>query len=111
MVDRKTRIYNIKYETVYPMYLEKVEKKGRTKAELNEVLSWLTGLKHPEDYQGSYEAFQSQAQVPASASEIKGLICGVRVEEIEDPVIKFMRQMDKVVDELAKGKTMEKIIR
>ena len=98
------RVKQMKFETVYPLYLEKVEKKGRTKEELDEILTWLTGYTNPSQLTGSLgQLIENQA--------FTGVICGVRVEEIEDNFMKKLRYMDKVVDELAKGKSLEKIKR
>lgn len=111
MRDNSNRIYKMTYQSIYPMYLQKIEKKGRTKAELNQILSWLTGSQEPDKLEGTFEELIGQIKQPAGSSEIKGVICGIRVEELTDPVIKFVRQMDKIVDELAKGKAVEKIMR
>jgi len=102
---------------VYPMYIEKVEKKGRTKEELDTVLYWLTGydektLRQQIDDRTNLEAFFAEApQLNPNVSKITGVICGYRVEEIEDPLMQKIRYMDKLVDELAKGRKMEKILR
>lgn len=111
------RIKRMPFGSVYPLYVDKVVRKGRTAAELDEVLSWLTGydgegLQHACRDGVGLEAFFDQAPAynPAS-SLITGVICGYRVEEIEDPLMRKLRQMDKVVDELAKGKAIEKILR
>ena len=102
---------------VYPHYINKAEKKGRTKAEVDEVICWLTGytassLQKQIDTKVDLETFFAQApQLNPHASKIIGLICGYRVEEIEDPLMQKIRYMDKLVDELAKGKAMEKILR
>ena len=113
---RKT-IGEISFAKVYPMYVQKVERKGRTRAELDEVIRWLTGYDQPaiERYAGSpadfAEFFASAPAIHPNADRITGKICGIRVEEIADPVEKRVRQLDKVVDELAQGKSMEKILR
>jgi hypothetical protein len=104
------------FASVYPLYLAKVEKKGRTKAELDEVISWLTGFNQDQiqaqiDTQATFTQFFEDAHLNASASMITGVICGVRIEEIEEPLMKKIRYMDKVVDELAKGRPLEKILR
>jgi hypothetical protein len=105
------------FANVYPLYIEKVEKKGRTKAELDEVLCWLTGhtklsLKKEIDTRTDLETFFAQApKLNPDVSKITGVICGYRVEEIEDKLMQKIRYMDKLVDELAKGKAMEKILR
>lgn len=111
------RVYKYSFGSIYPHYVTKVEKKGRTAAELDEVLCWLTGytpkgLKKVIDDGTDLETFFAQAPKPSPArTEITGMICGVRVEEIEEPTMQEIRRMDKVVDELAKGKAMEKILR
>ncbi|SEP55182.1 hypothetical protein SAMN05444005_101148 [Flavobacterium urocaniciphilum] len=117
MNNTNNRIYKILFSTVYPLYLKKVEKKGRTKEELDTVIFWLTGydantLQKQIDLKNDFETFFAQApQIHPNAHKITGVICGYRVEEIEDEVIRKMRYMDKLVDELAKGKKMEKILR
>ena len=111
------RIYTTSFASVYPLYVAKAEKKGRTKAEVDEVLRWLTGLSQAEldDHiarKTDFETFFAQAPAlnPARA-EIKGVVCGVRVEEIEEPLMREIRYLDKLIDELAKGKAMHKILR
>ncbi|MCD6012792.1 MAG: hypothetical protein K0Q79_2654 [Flavipsychrobacter sp.] len=111
-----TRVFKMSFAGVYPLYIQKVEKKGRTKAELDEVLCWLTGynektLQQQIDKKNSLETFFAEAKLNQNASKITGVICGYRVEEIEDKLMQKIRYMDKVVDELAKGKAMEKILR
>lgn len=113
----RQRIYNMSVARVYPLYIQKAEKKGRTKAEVDQIILWLTGYsqkeleKHLEE-QTNFEMFFKQAsKLNPARSLITGVICGVRVEEIEDPVMQNMRYLDKLIDELAKGKTMEKILR
>lgn len=101
---------------VYPLYVEKVEKKGRTKEELDTVICWLTGynkksLQKQIDKKVDLETFFAEAKLNPNASKITGVICGYRIEEIEDPLMKKIRYMDKLVDELAKGRKMEKILR
>lgn len=102
---------------VYPLYIAKVEKKGRTKAEVDEVIRWLTGYSQEEldvqlKNQTDFETFFKEApELNPARALITGLICGIRVEEIEDPTVRAVRQLDKLVDELAKGKVMEKILR
>ncbi|MEO7973807.1 MAG: DUF2200 domain-containing protein [Thermoanaerobaculia bacterium] len=111
------RIYRMKFSGVYPLYVQKAEKKGRTKAEVDEVLRWLTGytqagLEKQIERQTDFETFFAEA--PAynpNAELIRGVVCGVRVEEVEDPLMRKVRHLDKLVDELGKGKTMEKILR
>ncbi len=117
--DSKTlrRVYSMNFAGVYPLYVAKVEKKGRTKTEVNEVIRWLTGYSQREldaqlEKQTNIETFLTEApQLNPSRAMIKGVICGVRVEDIEDPIMQGIRYLDKLVDELAKGKTMEKILR
>jgi hypothetical protein len=110
------RIAGMVFASVYPHYLAKVEKKGRTREELHQVISWLTGFneetlqKHIED-KVTFEQFFQQATLNASAHLITGVICGYRVEEIENRLTQQVRYMDKLVDELAKGRKMEKILR
>ncbi|MGO3083991.1 DUF2200 domain-containing protein [Ancrocorticia populi] len=116
--DEKTlkRIYNMTFSSVYPHYVTKVEKKGRTREELDEAITWLTGFDDVEIRQHiaadtTFQDFFANAQLNPNASLITGVICGVRVEEIEDPVVQQVRYLDKLVDELARGKAMEKILR
>lgn len=102
---------------VYPLYVQKAEKKGRTRAEVDEVIYWLTGydqqtLQQQIDQQSSFEAFFAQApQLNPNVVKITGVICGYRVEQIEDPLVQKVRYLDKLIDELAKGKPMAKILR
>ena len=110
------RIFTISFASVYPLYVTKVEKKGRTTAELDEVIEWLTGFDHAElkqhiDEHTTFEDFFADADLNPNASLITGVICGMRVEEIEDPLMQKIRYLDKLVDELARGKSMEKILR
>jgi hypothetical protein len=111
------RVYKMSFAGVYPHYINKAEKKGRTKAELDTIICWLTGYNQQElqqqiDNKVNFEAFFSQApQLNPNASKITGVICGYRVEDIEDPLIQKVRYLDKLVDELAKGKAMGKILR
>jgi len=111
------RVYKLKFASVYPHYLKKTETKGRTKAELDTIICWLTGytqkqLQQQIDKQTDFETFFAQApQLNPNVSKITGVICGYRVEEIKDPLMQKIRYLDKLVDELAKGKTMEKILR
>ena len=110
------RIAKMTFASVYPLYIEKVEKKGRTKAELDQVIQWLTNFDHKklqELIKGNvtFESFFQQASLNPNARLITGVICGVRVEEIENPLTQQVRYLDKLVDELAKGKKMEKILR
>jgi len=111
------RIRNMSFASVYPHYVAKAEKKGRTKAEVDEVIRWLTGYSQKQleavlEDRTDFENFFAKAPAlnPARAS-IKGVICGVRVEEIEDPLMREIRYLDKLIDELAKGKAMGKILR
>ena len=110
------RIRKITFASVYPHYLDKIEKKGRTKDELHQVMSWLTGysekelLKHIKD-KVTFEQFFEHASLNPNAHLITGVICGYRVEEIENPLTQQARYLDKLVDELAKGRKLEKILR
>ncbi len=110
------RISNMTFATVYPHYVTKVERKGRTVAELHEVITWLTGFQESTIQQlirdkVTFAEFFQQAQLHPNAPLITGLICGYRIEEIENPLTQQVRYMDKLVDELAKGRKMEKILR
>jgi hypothetical protein len=109
------RVYGMSFARVYPLYVQKVEKKGRTKAELDEVITWLTGYDDLEaviEEEPDLETFFAEApRMNPARSEIKGVICGVRVEEIEEPLMQEIRYLDKLVDELARGKAMEKVLR
>ncbi|MDP9076089.1 MAG: DUF2200 domain-containing protein [Bacteroidota bacterium] len=110
------RIAKMSFASVYPLYLAKVEKKGRTKEELDQVITWLTGFNNGQlqdliDKKVTFEIFFGQASLQPNATLITGLICGYRVEEIENPLTQQVRYLDKLVDELAKGKKMEKILR
>ena len=113
----KHRIYTTSVASVYPHYVAKAEKKGRTKAEVDEVVRWLTGYSQEElqrhlDARTDFETFFGGAPaLNPVRSAIKGVICGVRIEEIEDPLMREIRYLDKLVDELAKGRAMEKILR
>jgi hypothetical protein len=113
----KHRIYTMSFARVYPEYVAKAEKKGRTKTEVNEIIRWLTGYSQEEleaqlEKQTDIETFIAEApQLNPARALIKGVICGVRVEEIEDPTMQAIRYLDKLIDELAKGKAMEKILR
>lgn len=104
------------FATVYPLYLAKVEKKGRSQAELDEVIRWLTGFTQKQlhkqiDSGANFTEFFDAANLHVNAPQITGMICGVRIEEIEDPLMQKIRYMDKLVDELAKGRPMQKILR
>jgi len=110
------RIAKMKFSSVYPLYLTKIEKKGRTKDELDQVISWLTGFDEDKIHQlinefVTFESFFQQATLNPNAHLITGVICGYRVEEIENPLTQQVRYLDKLVDELAKGRKMEKILR
>ena len=114
--DATERIAKMSFASVYPHYVTKVEKKGRTKSELHQVIEWLTGynekkLKQLIDEKATFKTFFEQAKLNPNAGLITGVICGYRVEEIKDPFMQKVRYLDKVVDELAKGKKMEKILR
>jgi hypothetical protein len=112
-----SRVYKMTFASVYPHYIAKSERKGRTKAEVDEIIYWLTGydetaLHRILEDKTNFEAFFAEApNMNPKVSEIKGVICGYRVEEIEDPLMRNVRYLDKLVDELAKGKAMEKILR
>jgi len=112
-----TKVFKMPFASVYPLYIQKVEKKGRTKAELDEIIFWLTGynqqtlLQHINN-KSDFQTFFAQApQINPNVKLITGVICGYRVEEIEDELMRKIRYLDKLVDELAKGKTMDKILR
>ncbi|MFC6006813.1 DUF2200 domain-containing protein [Angustibacter luteus] len=111
-----SRIFTTSFASVYPHYVAKVEKKGRTQAELDEVIQWLTGFDEPAlsahlAAGTTFEDFFADASLNPRASSITGLVCGVRVENVEDPLMQKIRYLDKLVDELAKGKSMEKVLR
>ncbi|MGN8072365.1 DUF2200 domain-containing protein [Mucilaginibacter sp. SG564] len=116
-MDNLTRVYRMSFAGVYPHYIQKAERKGRTKAEVDEIIFWLTGynqqtLQQHLDNKTDFENFFAQApQINPNVSKITGMICGYRVEEIEDKLMQQVRYLDKLVDELAKGKAMEKILR
>ena len=110
------RIAKMTFASVYPHYITKVEKKGRTKEELYEVIEWLTGYNKTDldkfvEEKATFETFFEQAKLNPNAELIKGVICGYRIEEIETPLTKQARYLDKLIDELAKGRKMEKILR
>ncbi|MCC8937455.1 DUF2200 domain-containing protein [Bradyrhizobium sp. Arg68] len=113
----KHRIYTTSFASVYPLYVAKAEKKGRTKAEVDQVIAWLTGygpkeLKTQLDQKTDFETFFAKAPgLNPSRALIKGLVCGVKVEEIEEPTMREIRYLDKLIDELARGKAMDKILR
>ena len=111
-----SRIFTVSFTSVYPLYLAKVEKKGRTQEELDEVIRWLTGfdeaaLKQHLSAETTLEDFFADARLNPNAELITGVVCGVRVEEIDNPLMQKIRYLDKLVDELAKGKPMEKVLR
>ena len=112
-----TRVFKMSFASVYPHYVQKAEKKGRTKEEVDAIICWLTGYTLPAlqqqiDQKSDFETFFAQApQINPNVSKITGVICGYRVEDIEDPLMQQIRYLDKLVDELAKGKPMEKILR
>ena len=111
------RIYTVSFASVYPMYVTKAEKKGRTKTDVDEIIRWLTGYSQEEleaqlEKQTDFESFFAQAPRPnPSRALIRGVVCGVRVEDIKEPTMQEIRYLDKLIDELAKGKAMEKILR
>lgn len=113
----KPRIYGISFASVYPLYIEKAEKKGRTKSEVDEIILWLTGYSQKEfeaelAKQTDLENFYTNSpKLNPSRKLITGVICGIRVEEIQEPLMQEIRYLDKLIDELAKGKAMEKILR
>ena len=113
----KHRIYTMSFAGVYPHYVAKAEKKGRTKAEVDQVITWLTGygqkaLAAQLTKKTDFETFVAKApKLKPSRALIKGVVCGVRVEDVEDPLMREVRTLDKLIDELAKGKAMEKILR
>ena len=116
-MNNNTRVYRMSFASVYPHYIQKAENKGRTKAEVNEIIFWLTGynqetLQKHIDNKTDFETFFALApQINPNVSKITGVICGYRVEEIEDKLMQQIRYLDKLIDELAKGKAMEKILR
>ncbi|REH01966.1 DUF2200 domain-containing protein [Flavobacterium aquicola] len=110
------RIAKMTFSSVYPLYLAKVEKKGRSKEELNQVIEWLTGFNNQKQQElitekATFETFFGQASINPNAHLITGVICGYRIEEIENKLTQQVRYLDKLVDELAKGRKMEKILR
>jgi hypothetical protein len=113
----KPRIYTITFARVYPLYIAKVERKGRTKAEVDEIIRWLTGYSQKEieaqaENQTDLETFFAEApHLNPSRTLVTGMICGVRVEDIKEPTMREIRYLDKLIDELANGKAMEKILR
>ena len=114
--EHNERMAKMKFASVYPHYLNKIEKKGRTKKELFQVIEWLTGYDESElqehiDSESSFEIFFQSANLNPNANLIKGLICGYRIEEIDNKLTQSVRYLDKLVDELAKGRKMDKILR
>ena len=113
----KTKVYAMSFTSVYPLYIKKAERKGRTKSEVDEIIFWLTGhkagsLKKVLDAETDLETFFAKApRFQPNASLIKGVVCGVRVEDVEDETMRKIRYLDKLIDELAQGKAMEKILR
>jgi hypothetical protein len=113
----KHNIFATKFAFVYPMYVQKAERKNRTKEEVDKIIYWLTGydqegLQQQIEQENDFESFFAQAPaIHPNSSLIKGVVCGIRVEEIEDPLMQKIRYLDKLIDELAKGKAMEKILR
>jgi hypothetical protein len=111
-----SRIFTTSFASVYPHYVTKVERKGRTKAELDQVIEWLTGFDQAElrahlAAGTTFEDFFAAARLNPQASSITGVVCGVRVEDVEDPLMQKIRYLDKLVDELAKGRSMDKVLR
>ena len=115
--DNNARIFKMKFGSVYPLYVQKAEKKGKTRDEVDEIITWLTGYDREElqrivETGVDFETFFGQApRLNPNVGLIKGVICGVRVEEIEDPLMQKIRYLDKLIDELARGKKMESILR
>ena len=111
------RIFSTKFSSVYPLYVQKAQRKGRTQEEVDRIICWLTGyseagLQQQLQRQSDFETFFARAPaIHPNSSLIKGVVCGVRVEEIEDPLMRKIRYLDKLIDELAKGKSMENILR
>lgn len=117
MNSNNERVYKMSFASVYPLYVKKAEKKGRTKAEVDEIICWLTGYSQKEleqqiEKQTDFESFFAQApHLNPSRKLITGIICGIRVENMKEPLMQNIRYLDKLIDELAKGKAMEKILR
>ena len=111
------RIYTTSFASVHRLYVAKAEKKGRTRAEVDEIVTWLTGFSQDElerqiEQNSDFRTFFAQAPAPnPTRAEIRGVVCGVRVEEVADPLMREIRYLDKLIDELAKGKAMEKVLR
>ncbi len=115
-MDNTQRVYKMSFASVYPHLVKKAERKGRTKAEVDEIIFWLTGydsgaLQKILDDKTNYETFFAEAKLHPNAPKITGMICGYRIENIEDPLMQKVRYLDKLIDELAKGRPMEKILR
>ena len=116
-ISSKPRIYTISFACIYPMYIAKAERKGRTKTEVNEIIRWLTGYTQKQfesqlKKETDLETFYAEApQLNPARALVKGVICGVRIEEIKEPTMREIRYLDKLIDELAKGKAMEKVLR
>ena len=111
-----SKVLTMPVASVYPLYVAKLERKGRTRAELDEVIAWLTGFDADElteqlESEATFEEFFAAARLDPAVSQITGVICGVRVEDVEDPLMRRIRYLDKLVDELARGKAMEKVLR
>lgn len=110
------RVYKMSFASVYPHYINKAERKGRTKAEVDEIIFWLTGygaqaLQNIIDNKTNFETFFAESKLHPNATKITGVICGYRIENIEDPLMQKVRYLDKLIDELAKGRSMDKILR
>jgi hypothetical protein len=116
-MDAKPRIFTMSFGSVYPLYVQKAEKKGRTKEEVDQVISWLTGysgeqLQRAIDAEVTFESFFEQApRMNPKASLVKGVVCGVRVEDVADPLMRKIRRLDRLIDELARGKKMASVLR
>lgn len=116
-MEKKPRIFTTSFASVYPLYVQKAEKKGRTKAEVDEIIAWLTGydagqLQQAIEAEIDFETFFAQApRMNPNVGLIKGVVCGVRVEEVADPLMQKIRYLDKLIDELARGKKMASILR
>ena len=111
-----SKVFTMPVASVYPLYVTKLERKGRTRAELHEVIAWLTGFDEDElaeqlECEATFEEFFAAARLNPAVSQITGVICGIRVEDVEDPLMRRIRYLDKLVDELARGKAMEKVLR
>lgn len=111
-----SKVLTMPVASVYPLYVAKLERKGRTREELDEVIAWLTGFDGSElaeqlQSEATFEEFFAAARLNPAVSEITGVVCGVRVEDVEDPLMQKIRYLDKLVDELARGKAMEKVLR